>query len=74
MTAVSKNAHGDKLPELFDNYNNTNHSLIKIKCAYANPDSYIYFDVENNKKTKINIDDHKSDPPNWSEKDLVIQS
>ena len=38
MTAVSKNAYGDKLPELFDNYNNTNHSSIKIKCAYANPD------------------------------------
>ena len=50
MTAVSKNAYGDKLPESFNNYNNTTHCSIKTKSAYVNPDSFIYFDVENNEK------------------------
>ena len=45
MTSVSKIVYIDKLDDIFNKYNNTNHSTIKLK-----PNTYIDFNEEKNDK------------------------
>ena len=36
MTSMSKNVYFDKLDDIFNKYNNTHHSTIKMKLADVN--------------------------------------
>ena len=59
MTSVSKNVYIDKLDDVVNKYNNTNHSTIKMKPADVNSSTYINFTIENNKdKHKFEVGDH----------------
>ena len=59
MTSVSKNVYIDKLDDVVNKYNNTNHSTIKMKPADVNSSTYINFTIENNKdKQKFEVGDH----------------
>ena len=53
MTAISKNLHIDKLPELVGKYKNTIHKLIKMKPVEVKPNTYIDFDNSINTKTNL---------------------
>ena len=50
MTAVSKNMYIDKLDEIIDKYNKTQHGKIKIKPVDVKSSTSIDFYVENNVK------------------------
>ena len=53
MTSISKNVYTDKLANIVNKYNKTNHSPIKMKPADIKSKSYIDFD------RKFKIGDHK---------------
>ena len=81
---MSKNAYIDKLDDVFNKYNNTVHTTIKMKPIYIKDNSYIDFTKEvNDKESKFKVGDHvriskyknifaKGYASNWSEKDFVI--
>ena len=85
MTSVSKNVYIDKLDDLVNKYNNTNHSTIKMKPVDVKSDSYIESSKEINvKNPKFKIDDivriskyqnifAKDYTPNWSEETIVTK-
>ena len=85
MTSVSKNVYIDKLDDLVNKYNNTNHSTIKMKPVNVKSDSYIESSKEINvKNLKFKIDDivriskyqnifAKDYTPNWSEETIVTK-
>ena len=50
MTSISKNMYIDKLDDIVNKYNNTYHSIIKIKLIDVRSSTYIYFDKKNNKE------------------------
>ena len=50
MISLSKNVYIDKLDEIVNIYNNTYHSLIKMKPVHVKSSTYIDFDIENNKE------------------------
>ena len=50
MTSVSKNVYIDKLDDIVNKYNNTNHSTSKMKPADCNSTTYIDFIKRNNKE------------------------
>ena len=50
MIAVSKNVHKHKLCQIVDKYNNKYHRNIKLKVIDSKSNTYINFEVENNKK------------------------
>ena len=52
-TAVSKNVYINKLDEIVDKYNNTHHRTTKMKLAGVKVDTYIDFDVENDKGPEL---------------------
>ena len=41
MTSISKNVYIDKLDDIVNKYNNTNHRTIKMKPADVKPSTYI---------------------------------
>ena len=51
-TAVSKNVYINKLDEIVDKYNNT-HRTTKMKLAGVKVDTYIDFDIENDKGPEL---------------------
>ena len=53
MPAISKNVYIDKLEEIVDKYNNTSHRTAKMKLADVKVDTYIDFDVENDKNPDL---------------------
>ena len=84
MTSISKNVYIDKLDDIVKNYNNTYHTLIKMKPVDVKDNTYIGFKKESNDKNiKFKVDDHvriskhknifaKRYMPNWSEEIVVI--
>ena len=84
ITSVPKNAYINKLDDVFNKYNNTVHTTIKMKPIDIKDNSYIDFTKEvNDKESKFKVGDHvriskyknifaKGCASNWSEKDFVI--
>ena len=50
MSSVSKNVYIDKLDDIVNKYNNTNHNTIKMKPVYVKSYTYINFDKDTNSK------------------------
>ena len=85
MTSISKNVYIDKLDDLVDGYNNTNHRTIKMKPIDVKDNTYIEFGKEvNDNDPKFKVGYHvriakyknifaKSYTPNWSEEFFVIK-
>ena len=85
MTSISKNVYIDKLDDIVNKYNNTYHSIIKMKPVDVKLIIYIDSSKEiNNKDPKSKIGDivriskyknifAKGFVPNWSEEVLVIK-
>ena len=85
MTSISKNVYIDKLDDIVDEYNNTYHSIIKMKPIDVKGNTYINTDKEiNNKDPKFKIGDRgriskyknifaKGYTPKWSEEIFVIK-
>ena len=79
MTSMSKTVYIDKLDDIVNKYNNTNHSTIKMKPVNEKSSTYIDSSKEiNNKDPKFKIGDivriskyknifAKDYVPNWSE-------
>ena len=53
MTSISKNVYTDKLDDLVNEFNNTNHRTIKMKQVDVKDNAYIDF------KKKVNDKDAK---------------
>ena len=59
MTSISKIVYIEKLDDIINEYNNTYHSIIKMKSADVNSSTCIDFNVENNDKNpKLEVGDH----------------
>ena len=84
MTSVSKNVQIDKLDDIVNEYNNTQHRTIKMKPVDVKDNAYIDFEKEvNDKDPKFKVGDHvriskyknifaKGYTPNCSEEAFVI--
>ena len=86
MNSISKNVYIDKLDDIVDEYNNTNHLTIKMKHNDVKDDTFIdsmELDSENDKDPKFKVGDHvrvskyknifaKEYIPNWSDEVFVI--
>ena len=60
MTSVSNNVYIDKVADIFNKYNNTYHSAIKMKPADVKSSTYIDFNKENEKEDpRFKVVDHK---------------
>ena len=85
MTSISKNVYTDKLDDIVNKYNNTNHTTIKMKPVDVKSNTYINSSKEiNDKDPKFKIGDivriskyknifAKGYTPNWSEEVFVIK-
>ena len=85
MTSVSKNVQIDKLDDIVNEYNNTQHRTIKMKPVDVKDNAYIDFEKEvNDKDPKFKVGDHvriskyknifaKGYTSNWSEEVFVIR-
>ena len=85
MTSISKKVYINKLDGIFNKYNNTYHSIIKMKSVDVKSSTYIDFNKENNKKDpKFEVGDHvklskyknifaEGYALNWSEDVFVIK-
>ena len=83
MTAISKNVYINKLDDIVKEYNNTYHTLIKMKPVDVKDNTYIDFKEEvNDKNPKFKVGDRvriskyknifaKGYMPNWSEEILL---
>ena len=59
MTSVSKNVYIDKLDDIVDEYNNTYHTILKMKPINVKDNTYINTSKEiNNKDPKFKVGDH----------------
>ena len=59
MTSISKKVYINKLDGIFNKYNNTYHSIIKMKSVDVKSSTYIDFNKENNKKDpRFEVGDH----------------
>ena len=59
MTTILKNVYIDKLDTIFNKYNNTYHSTIKIKPFGLNSGTCIDSNKENNEEySKLEVSDH----------------
>ena len=85
MTSISKNVYIDKLDNTVDEYNNTYHTIIKMKPIDVKDNANINVDKKFiNKDPKFKVGDHvriskyknifaKGYMPNWSEEVFVIK-
>ena len=85
MTSISKNVYIDKLDNKVNEYNNTNHRIIKMKPIDVKKNTFINTGKEvNDKDHKFKVGDRvriskyknifaKSYNPNWSEEIFVIK-
>ena len=85
MTSISKNMYIDKLDDIVNEYNNTYHTVIKIKPVHVKGNTYIDFKKEvHDKDPKFKVGDHvrvskykiifnKGYTQNWSEEGFVIK-
>ena len=53
MTAITRNLYIVRLDEIFDKYNKTFHTAVKMKPADVNVDTYIDYGVKHNKKDPL---------------------
>ena len=84
MTSISKNVYIDKLDDIVNKYNNTNHSAIEKKPVDVENNIYIDFKNDiNNVDPKFEVGNHvkiskhknifaKDYMPKWSEKVFVV--
>ena len=85
MTTVVKNVYFDDLDDIVDKYNNTYHSLIKMKPKDVTDSSFVKYSQESNEKDpKFKTGNHvriskyknifaKGYTPNWSEEIFVVK-
>ena len=85
MTAISKNVYINKLGDIVNECNNTNHRTIKMKPVDVKDNAYTDFEKDvNDKDPKLKVGDHgriskyknifaKRYMPNWSEQVFVIK-
>ena len=85
MTSISKIVYIDKLDDIVDKYNNTDHTTIKMKPIDVKDSTYINTSKEiNNKDSKFKVRDHvriskyknifaKGYMSNWNEEVFVIK-
>ena len=85
MTSISKNVYIDKLDDIVKKYNNTYHTLIKMKPVAVKDNIYIDFKKEVNHKNpkfkvgyQVRISKYKNIfakgyMPNWSEEIFIIK-
>ena len=85
MTSISKNVSIDKLDDIVDKYNNTNHRTIKMKPIAVKDNTYVNIDKEvNDKDPRFNVGGYvriskyknifaKGYTPNWSEEVFMIK-
>ena len=85
MTLISKNVYIDNLDDIVNKYDNTYHSIMKMKSANVKSNTYIDSSKEiNDKNPKFKIGDNvriskyknvfaKGYTPNWSEVVFVIK-
>ena len=80
MTSISKDVDIDKLDDIVKKYNNTYHTLIKMKPVDVKDNTYIDFKKEfNDENPKFKVGDHyknifaKGYMPNWSEEIFIIK-
>ena len=85
MTSVSKNVHIDKLDDVVNEHNNTDHRTIKMKLVDVKNNTYIDSSKKvNDKNPKFKVGDHvriskyiyifaKGYTSNWSEELFVIK-
>ena len=52
MTSISKNVYTDKLDDIVNKYNNTNHTTIKMKPVDVKSNTYINSSKEINDKNR----------------------
>ena len=84
MTYIGKNDYFNFLDDIFDKYNNSFHSSIKMKAKDVTDDSFVEYSEESNKKDpKFKVGDNvriskyknifaKDYTPNWSEEVFVF--
>ena len=87
MTAISKSVCFDVLDDVVNKYNNTVHTIVKVKPIDVTDDSYAEYHEDFNKKDpkdpKFKVGDHvriskyentfdKGYTPNWSEEVFVV--
>ena len=85
MTSISRNVHINKLDDIFNKYNNTNHKTVKMNSVDVKQNACINSSKEiNDKDSKLKIVDivrtskyknmfAKIYIPNWSEEVFVIK-
>ena len=85
MTSISKNVYIDKLDDIVNEYNNTNHTTIKMKPTDVKDNAYIntskninYKDPKFKVGDRVRISKYKNIfaegyMPNWSEAVFVIK-
>ena len=85
MTSISRNVHINKLDDIFNKYNNTNHKTVKMNSVDVKQNACINSSKEiNDKDSKLKIGDivriskyknmfAKIYIPNWSEEVFVIK-
>ena len=83
MTATGKNVYNDVLDDVFNKYNNTKHSTIKMKPIDIKNNERVYIDEHNEKDSKFKVDDRlrisryknifaKGYAPNWSSEIFIV--
>ena len=85
MTAISKNVYFNVSNDIVDEYNNTDHRIIKMKPIYVKNNYFAKYNEESNEKDpKFKLNDHvrtskyknifaKGYALNWSEEMFVIK-
>ena len=83
MTATGKNVYYDVLDDIFNKYNNTKHSTIKMKPTDVKNNKRVYIDEHNEKDSRFKVGDRvriskfknifaKGYTPNWSREIFII--
>ena len=85
MTAIGRNAYYDVLDDVVNKYNNTKHSIIKMKPINVidNNNKIVYIDEHNEKRSRFKIGDRvriskfkniftKGYTPNWSSEIFIV--
>ena len=84
MTATGKNVYYDILDDVVNEYNNTEHSTLKMKPKdVEDGNKKVYIDEHNEKSDRINVGDRvriskfknifaKGYTPNWSTETFII--
>ena len=86
MTAIGKNVYYDVLDDVFNKYNNTKHSTIKMKPIGVgdNNNKRVYIDEHNEKRSRFKVADRvriskfknifaKGYTPNWSKEIFIVE-